>query len=39
MHPRMEPGPLGSLGITSAVDNGVADYDLWTWHGVPTGAV
>jgi len=36
--PEWNPAPLGSLGITSSVDNGVADDDLWTWQGVPTGA-
>jgi hypothetical protein len=28
-----------SVGITSSVDNGVADYDLWTWDNVPSDAV
>jgi hypothetical protein len=26
------------IGVTSSVDNGVADYDLWTWANVPPDA-
>lgn len=30
--------PRFDLGVTSSVDNGAADYDLWTWSNVPPDA-
>jgi hypothetical protein len=31
-------GATPFVSATSSVDNGVADYDLWIWANVPTGA-